>query len=227
MEHNYQIEHIDRALPKCLECYLFVNPIGHRCHQTEQTLLNILQYLPVKTDIHILCFHNQKNVSAFMQHLHIDVNNLAERNRIFQTIYKAALAYKAASLQGKRKGRDFLMRMQTDINSDISRFSTEYVLTLAEQIGLDVATFRADWQSDYVRQLYLKDQKIAADMGATCTPALVMFEHSIDGDGIMVADTITEEVITEQLNLMLEACSRTRLNHQQCLAIVKPLFTKP
>lgn len=226
MAHQHLIKQINHALPKCLECYLFVNPLGQRCYQTEQALLNIIQYIPVKTDLHIYCVHNQQTVSAFMQHKGIDVHNLTERNRIFQVIYKASLAYKAASLQGKRKGRNFLLQMQAEIDSDISRFSTEYVLQLAEQTGLDTILFQADWQSDYVRELYLKDQKIAADMGATCVPTLVMFEHSQDGDGILVTDTITEEIITEQLHLMMAACSQSSLSRQQCLALVQPLFKK-
>ena len=217
-------EYSPYSLPKFLEFYLFVNPLEQQSYQAEMALIDVTHCLPIKTDLHILCYHNQRMVSQFMRQLNIADTDIAMRNFVFQTIYKAALAFKAASLQGKRKGREFLVCMQHDINSDIYRFSDSYVLELAKRIQLDVAQFQADWQSDYVRQLYLKDQKIAADMNVETTPSLVTFEHSINMDGVIVSGAITKDTIMSKLDMIVEACIETHNSPLSCLNLVHDLF---
>lgn len=115
--------------------------------------------------------------------------------------------------------------MQHDIDSDIHRFSDNYVLELAKRIQLDVAQFQIDWQSDYVRQLYLKDQQIAADMNVETTPSLVTFEHSINMDGVIVSGAITKDTIMSKLDMIVDTCIETHNIPLPCLNLVHDLFT--
>ncbi|MDO4432526.1 MAG: DsbA family protein [Aerococcaceae bacterium] len=188
------------------EFYLFVSPLGYKCYQAEQALLDIIQTLSAKTELHILCYHNHTVVSRFLNQLSHLPQDLETRNRVFQLVYDACLAYKAASLQGKRKAREFLLSMQREIAGNVERFTTDYALDLAQRIGLDVPLFETDWRSDYVRKLYLKDQQIAHDMNAQTIPSLVAFEHSVNTDGVLLTDAITCETILEQLSDVVSHC---------------------
>lgn len=199
---NYQVEYQVNGIPRLFEFYLFVNPLGRKSYYAEQELNKTVNMIAAKVDIHILTFHNQKIITEFMKHLGAPVNDLKTRNQIYRTVYQASLAYKAASMQGKRKGRIFLMKMQQHIQGDFDLFTKEFVYDLVREVGLDLETFQEDFQSDFVRQLYLNDQKIAVDMQVERTPSLVVFENSIDG--FLVDGKITCQNILSQLDDMME-----------------------
>lgn len=203
---SYQVEYQVNGIPRLFEFYLFVNPLGIKSYYAEQELSKTVNMIAAKVDIHILTFHNQQIVTEFMEHLGAPVNDLKTRNQIYRTVYQASLAYKAATMQGKRKGRIFLMKMQQTIQGNIDLFSKDFVYDLVREVGLDLETFQEDFQSDFVRKLYLNDQKIAVDMQVERTPSLVVFENSIDG--FIVDGKITYQNILSQLDdIMEETCN--------------------
>lgn len=219
---SYQVEYQVNGIPRLFEFYLFVNPLGRKSYYAEQEVGKTVNMIAAKVDIHILTFHNQKIVTEFMEHIGAPVNDLKTRNQIYRTVYQASLAYKAASMQGKRKGRIFLMKMQQAIQGDFDLFSKEFVYDLVREVGLDLETFQEDFQSDFVRQLYLNDQKIAVDMQVEFTPSLVVFENSIDG--FLVDGKITYQNVLSQLDDVIEeTCQEHQAKHRHTshLSLVK------
>lgn len=157
-------------------------------------------------DFHVIAVHNQANVERYMNKLGKDKTNLKERNKIFQIMYKAALAFNAASLQGKKKGRYYLMRMQEQMIANIDQFNEQFTLDLARESGLDIEIFEVDMHSDFVKQLYFKNQRIAVDMNVHDVPSLVIFEYSC-GDGHLISNTpITSDMVLEELDQITSQC---------------------
>lgn len=203
---QYQIEYRLNGVSCLFELYLFVNPLGRHCYVSEQELLKVIDMVSTNIDFHILPFHNQDLVESFMSQSGVKQANLQDRNKIFQAIYRASLAYKAASLQGKKVGRHYLMRMQESIRGEINRFTTDLSLDLAQEVGLDIETFYQDIQSDFVKQLFFKDQKIAVDMKVHDAPSLVIFEYLSGDSQVLTNQPITVETILVQLDLMSNRC---------------------
>ena len=217
---SYQVEYQVNGIPRLFEFYLFVNPLGRKSYYAEQELNLAVERIAAKVDVHILTFHNQKIVTEFMEHMKAPANDLQTRNQIYRTVYQASLAYKAASMQGKRKGRIFLMKMQQQIQSDFDLFTKEFILDLVADVGLDVDIFKEDYKSDFVRKLYLNDQKIAVDMQVEHTPSLVIFENNIDG--FVLDGPITQQNILSQLDdVMEEYCLEHNTDHKPHLAILR------
>lgn len=220
---NYQVEYQVNGMPKLFEFYLFVNPLGRNCYYSEQELIKAVGMISSSVDIHILTFHNQRIITDFMKQFDIPTTDLVTRNHIYRTVYKASLAYKAASMQGKRKGRIFLMKMQKQVQGKIDRLSKEFVYDLAKDVGLDVDIFKEDMQSDFIRQLYLNDQKIAVDMQVKQTPSLVIFENTSDQSGYILDGKITTDSIFTQLDeIMLEECDQA---HERQKAAPAPFLS--
>ena len=217
---SYQVEYQVNGIPRLFEFYLFVNPLGRKSFYAEQELNLAVERIAAKVDFHILTLHNQKIVTEFMEHMKAPANDLQTRNQIYRTVYQASLAYKAASMQGKRKGRIFLMKMQQQIHSDFDLFTKEFILDLVADVGLDVDIFKEDYKSDFVRKLYLNDQKIAVDMQVEHTPSLVIFENNIDG--FVLDGPITQQNILSQLDdVMEEYCLEHNTDHKPHLAILR------
>ena len=204
MMTQYQVAYNTNGQNKLFEFYLFVNPLGQVCHQVERELRQAVNTIDAKTDIHILCYTSQQLVTRYMQQLGYAPTDLTKRNEIFNQIYRGSLAYKAACLQGKRRGRKFLNEMQSRTHSDLSLLTDEFILDLAKEIKLDMTAFCSDWQSKYVRDLYYRDQQIAYDMLVVDTPSLVVFEQCSGDSGILLRGALNCHQILAHLDQMVE-----------------------
>lgn len=214
---QYQIEYRHNGVSNIFELFLFVNPLGHNCYLCEQEVLKLIDLVASNIDLHILPFHNQQLVENFMAQLDVPITNLQERNYIFQTVYRASLAYKAACMQGKRLGRYYLMRLQETIDGDISKYNSEFAIELAKDVGLDVEIFRQDMNSDFVKQLFLKDQKTAIDMSVETSPSIVIYEY-VSGEARLIDQSrITLETILDEFDGIV--CDS---NYQQSYSTNKP-----
>lgn len=200
---QYQIEYRHNGVSKVFEMFLFVNPLGSQCYRCEQEVFKLIDLVASDIDLHILPFHNQYIVENFMNQSGIPATNLKQRNYVYNTVYRASLAYKAACLQGKRIGRHYLMRIQESTDGDITKFTKETALELAQEVGLDIEIFRQDLKSDFVKQLFIKDQKIANDMLVETSPALVICEYGSDEARLIDKQAITMNSILEEIDALI------------------------
>ncbi|MGX7091305.1 DsbA family protein [Hutsoniella sourekii] len=210
---KYRPEYRYNGKPNLFEFYLFINPIGQRCYRCEKDLTDAFRLIaPQVVDFHILPFHNQETTRLFMNRYPEEGKTLAQRNRYFRRIYLASLAYKAASMQGKRLGRKFLFQAQErfdDLRACQSDQEVKQVLEeIARSVHLDLEIFSSDLTSDFVRELFLRDQKIAHEMGVKHTPSLVIFEHQSDSDGIRLENAIDHEAVFRELDQLFESNSQ-------------------
>ncbi|MCR8969437.1 DsbA family protein [Facklamia sp. 7083-14-GEN3] len=202
---NYLIDYHLNGHKKYFDFYLFVNPLGRKCYYSEQEINKASKIISSKTDINILCIHNEKILNEFMQRLGIHNPSLKVRNDLYCKLYKAALAVKAAHFQGKRKGRHFLKELQRNIYSDLSILNEDLIMEVAVNNGLDPDLFYDDFHSDYTKELYFNDLKIAEAMGVESTPSLVIFDSSSDDEGILLEDHVTYDSVLEHLDSLFKS----------------------
>lgn len=202
---NYLIDYHYNGRAKYFDFYLFVNPLGRKCYCSEQEINKAKQLVSSKIDINILCIHNEHILNDFMNRLGIKQASLELRNRLYCQLYQAALAVKAAQFQGKRKGRHFLRDLQMMMNNASFVLTDNHLAAIADQNGLDLDLFFDDYRSDFVRDLYFKDLKIANSMGVTLTPSLVIFDSLCDQSGILLEGPITCETILHHLDSLMQS----------------------
>ncbi|MBF8807439.1 MAG: DsbA family protein [Enterococcus lacertideformus] len=170
-----------------IEIYLFVNPLGKNCFKLEQQLLQFIEEEYGKTSTEKMQFRflplvNLQTIGDVMQRNGISKQNLATRNHLFSTTYSAALDCKAAQFQGKKKGRQFLIKLQEAVGCHKMPYSSELAETLFAQVGGDITMFREDRQSEFVKEVFFSDQKIAREMGITKHPSAVVYNYSYEHD---------------------------------------------
>ncbi len=183
---------------KIFELYLFVNPIGFKCYRTEQEVLKFIHSLEgQKVHFHFITFHNFNTVNQYMKRLNLPEKDLNLRNQIYSSIYDASLAYKAALMQGKKKGRNFLLYLQKALAHGTALYSKELLAEVAAKAKLDVDMFFEDKASSFVKSSYEADQHTAQEMHITKNPSLVIFDNSNYQYGLLLEDNITADVLTE------------------------------
>ncbi|MCH5463914.1 DsbA family protein [Levilactobacillus tujiorum] len=167
-----------------LEVYLFVNPLGARCMRSEQNIMRLADHLNSKVSFQFVPLLNQQIIEQALPKHH----SLAQRNAYFNVYYQAILAYKAALFQGKRKGRDFLLDMQTAVVNHHQQFSQDLAVEVAKDCHLDLDMFTEDCTSDLAKQAFQTDQKMAAEMKIEQSSSAVIFNCDVSQCGLLLND---------------------------------------
>ncbi|MBG9981694.1 DsbA family protein [Aerococcaceae bacterium DSM 111020] len=216
MTAKYYVDYRMNGVPSMFELYLFINPLGQKCLKSEYDLLQVYQSISENVDIHILPFNNVGISEAFFKQLRMHQPDLATRNEVFQKIYLASLAYKAANMQSKKVGREFLIALQEAFSTAFEDFNRERVLDIADTVPLDMDIFLSDLDSDLVKKLYLKDQTTAHEMNVVQTPTLVIYEHQSSSAEYLCDCDINYQTIFETMNDFSERhFYRAQESHEQ------------
>lgn len=179
-----------------IEIYLFVNPLGTDCYYAEKQILHLVQTQQhKKIQFRFVPFVNMHVVDYLFKKRNLPKNDLTLRNEIFQTLYSAALDYKAVLLQGKKKGRNFLLALQKICGVEKVPYTQELVEQLVTEVGGDLAEFLADRQSAIVKEAFFTDQQIAHDMSIQENPSCVVYNYSCERDfGVLLEGDLCKEV---------------------------------
>jgi len=187
-----------------LEVFLFINPIGQLCLRSEEALIKIIEESG-ETNIHFkfIPVLNLKNVEHYMHFQKLNSHDLDLRNQVFGTIYQAVLAYKAATFQGNKKSRAFLMCLQESFRQFDAPFNTTLVLSIAEKVGLDTEMLLEDWHSELAKQAFDSDQQLACEMNIQTSPSAVVFNYAKGqhDSGLLIENC-------DSYDLLKEVCSQ-------------------
>ncbi|MGY3778914.1 DsbA family protein [Isobaculum melis] len=177
---------------RIIELYMFVNPLGTRCLKAEEHALKLIESHKGKFHFRVIAFHNLQTVANYMKALNIDASKQPE---ISQNLYQACLAFKAAELQGKKNGRNFLITLQRDVVLNKKTFCYDLLVEVAKQTGIDVEMFLTDLHSDLVQKAFESDQKIAREMCVEKNPSAVFFDTDDTNYGILIDDCLTPDIL--------------------------------
>ena len=156
-----------------VEIYLFVNPLGGVCLEIEKEIIQLSVNDKKKIQLRFIPLLNMKTINEFLSRQHIPINDIKRRNRIFEDLYSAALDYKAAQLKA--------------VAEDGLAYSPELSEELLLAAGGDIDMYRKDRQSDFVKESFQTDQKVAREMGIKQHPTAVVYNYTCENDfGILV-----------------------------------------
>ena len=184
------------AKNQILEIYLFINPLEQESYQNEKNILNFAETRSEKTKIHFIPFLNFNTVSDHMTKQKLPDKNLTIRNGLYLKMYNACVAFTAATMQGKKKGYQFLLALQKSLFNEQKAFSQELVLEKARDAKLDIPMFLEDQSSDYARTLFLSDQKVATEMQVCSSPSCVIYNELLSEFGILIEKPTSTEFLT-------------------------------
>src|SRR5690625_970959 len=117
----------------------------------------------------------------------------------------ASLAIKAAGLQGKKAGKNFLRKIQENAFLYKQNITDEEVLTnCAKDANLDVSEFENDLFSSSAKKAFQCDMKLTQEMEIDYIPSIVFFNQSIDEQGIKVSGLYPYEIYVDILEEILK-----------------------
>lgn len=178
-----------------LEIHLFVNPLGMRCFRCENDLLRVDQELNTKINYQFIPLFNMQTIENTLQLYHLDCHNLKIRQQVSKILFRVILDYKAALFQGRKRGRQYLLRLQSAIIQKNIDYSETLVKQVAKDAKLDLEMFMEDRQSELARRVFHEDQQMAAELGVTQTATAVVFDSDNPEYGFLINNFDYETLI--------------------------------
>ena len=169
-----------------LELHLFVNPLGMRCLRCEKDVLKIDRDLNTKISYQFVPLFNMKTIDSTLKYYHLNPHDLAIRQQVSKTLNQVILDYKAALFQGRKRGRHYLLQLQSALINQGLDYNDELINKIAHDSHLDLEMFFEDRQSQLAKQAFHQDQKIASDLGVSETATAVVFNTEDSDYGLMI-----------------------------------------
>lgn len=169
-----------------LELHLFVNPLGMRCLRCEKDVLRIDHDLNAKLSYQFVPLFNMKTINNTIDIYHLDPHDLITRQKVSTTLNQVILDYQAALFQGRKKGRRYLLLLQSAMIKHNLNYNEALVKELAQASHLDLEMFYEDRKSQLAKKAFREDQRIANDLGVSETATAVVFNTDDSDYGLMI-----------------------------------------
>lgn len=116
----------------------------------------------------------------------------------------ASVAVKAAELQGKKRGRKFLRKIQEQLFLNKQDITIEEVLLqTAEETNLDIEEFKEDLYSKTAQKALQCDLKLTKEMEVDQVPTLVFFNESEEEEGLKISGLYSYDIYVRILKEVL------------------------
>lgn len=227
---------------KPLEIYIFVDPLCPECWALEPLMKKLqIEYGKYFSLRHILSGRlatlnmgrkkRYDSIAELWEKTASRTGMSCDGNLWFEnpvsSPYLASIAVKSAELQGRKKGIQFLRKLQEVLFLEKQNVSNFDVLkSCARNVGLDIEEFITDIHSETAAKAFQCDLKITAEMDVQEIPTLVFFNSNVEEEGIKITGYYPYEVYVQILEEMLavkpEACEppplETFLKHYKTVA---------
>lgn len=183
------------ALTNTIEIFLFINPLGRKSFEAEEMIESFSKEREEKVKVRFIPLLNFRSVKKQLLDEKINPTSVDHRNKLYTDSFNASLAFAAASMQGKKKARNFLMILQNNIMENRNVLSRNVVMESAQTAKLDLEMFEEDLNSDLAKRAFTKDQKLAQEMAVQDTPACVLFNDSDEEYGYRIDSVISKQLL--------------------------------
>lgn len=205
------------------EVFLFVNPFGDTCLNCEEEVLKFVQQTDKKVYFRFITTSDMQTFNNYIKELDKPLS-LADRNSLYLAHQEVCKGYKAALLQGKKVGREYLMKIQDYFGRQGNPYSHEKMLELAQSTRLDTDMWLQDIHSDLTQESIVADAKLARQMQISANPTVVVFDNINYKYGFKLEENITLEnleYLTDQMMIPSEEAMDQEMHQKPILTCIK------
>ncbi len=176
------------------EVFLFVNPIGIRCYESECEIMAAIDQTSRKAIYHFVPLANMVGIRADMRRRGLSHTNLMQFNEISNATFSALHDYHALKLSvGNKKARRYLLLLQAEINTHQAHYTQALKRSLIQQLDVNFVQFTTARQSRFIEQSMQKDVDLAQKFKVINTPTTVIFDCDHDESGIIFEGCVRRE----------------------------------
>lgn len=175
-----------------IELYVFIDPLCQECWAMQPLLRRLQVEYERYFTLRIALRTSLKNLNT--QANECELPYCEQTNLSFPS-----LAIKAAEFQGKRAGFRYLSKLlDYSLLQTKNITSFDVLLSIAEELELDIDEFRSDFTSKNVLRSLQLDLFLAKEMEVDRSPTFVFFNENIEDEGLKV-DGLYDYEVYEQI----------------------------
>jgi thioredoxin-related protein len=176
------------------EIFLFINPIGIYCFDTEKLIRNTVDELGIDVCYHYIPIANVCLVKDDMIRRRQDGQKSSDISSISTATYEALRNYHAIKLSyGNKKARRYLYELQKHLSKDASVYTPELFQKIIDKLNIKASTINAIKQGDYLKASIEDDQKLANQWNVKSTPTIVLFDENDDQNGVLLDGPVSQQ----------------------------------
>ena len=188
------------------EIFLFINPIGIYCYDTEKLIRNTVDELGIDVCYHYIPIANVCLVKDDIIRRRKDGQKLPDISSISTVTYEALCNYHAIKLSyGNKKARRYLYELQKYLSKDASVYSPELFQKIIDKLNIKASTINTIKQGDYLRASIEDDQKLANQWNIKSTPTIVLFDENDDQNGVLLDGPVSQQGL---VTLLMPGCEK-------------------
>ena len=188
------------------EIFLFINPIGIYCYNTEKQIRKTVDELGVDVCYHYIPIANVCLINDDAIRRRKDDQKLPDISNFSRATYEALENYHAIRLAyGNKKARQYLYELQKNLSKDASAYTPELLKRIANKLHIKDADIQAIKQTDYLRTSIEEDQKLANQWNIKSTPTIVLFDENDDQNGVLVDGPVSQQGL---VTLLMPGCEK-------------------
>ena len=188
------------------EIFLFINPIGIYCYDTEKLIRNTVDELGIDVCYHYIPIANVCLVKDDIIRRRKDGQKLPDISSISTVTYEALRNYHAIKLSyGNKKARRYLYELQKYLSKDASVYSPELFQKIIDKLNIKASTINTIKQGDYLKASIEDDQKLANQWNIKSTPTIVLFDENDDQNGVLVDGPVSQQGL---VTLLMPGCEK-------------------
>lgn len=188
------------------EIFLFINPIGIYCFDTEKLIRNTVDELGIDVCYHYVPIANVCLVKDDMIRRRQDGQKSSDISSISTATYEALRNYHAIKLSyGNKKARRYLYELQKHLSKDASVYTPELFQKIIDKLNIKASTINAIKQGDYLKASIEDDQKLANQWNVKSTPTIVLFDENDDQNGVLLDGPVSQQ---DLVTLLMPGCEK-------------------
>lgn len=193
------------------EIFLFINPIGIYCYDTEKQIRKTVDKLGLDVCYHYIPIANVCLVNDDAIRRRKDAQKLPDIGTFSKATYEALENYHAIKLSyGNKKAREYLYELQKKLSNDASVYNPKLLTSINSKLNIKAETISSIKKSDYLKTSIEEDQKLANQWNVKATPTTVLFDENNEQNGILLEGPINQ---SDLVSLFLPDCQSNCLDY--------------
>lgn len=203
------------------EIFLFINPIGIYCYDTEKQIRETVDELGVDVCYHYIPIANVCLIKDDVIRRRQDAQELPDISTFSTATYEALKNYHAIKLAyGNKKARRYLYELQKSLSKNAATYTPALLQKIATNLGIKFSDIDAIKKGDYLRTSIEEDQKLANQWKIKATPTTIIFDEDSEQNGFLLEGPVNKQDLINLLVPDSSPCFPDFLSAQNHLRLI-------
>lgn len=182
------------------EIFLFVNPIGIYCYDTEVLIQDAIDELNINSSFNFVPIINAKVIKEDIIRRKKNGQRIIDIPQYTIASFQALRHYHAIKFEyGNKKARAFLVELQHAISGDFNKYSEQLPKKIAQNLNLDFDRITDRKITRYIDDSIRQDKELAHKFKVYNIPTTIIFNESGNYSGVMLEGILAHDKLIKLL----------------------------